>query len=89
MRRYGKQDPCTIVSARLQALGELPMTRNLRDLRWCLDFLESLPEVRADRIGCAGLSYGGRTTMFLTAIDERIKVAAPSGVLNLLQERID
>ncbi len=87
--RYGRNDPCAIVFARLQALGELPLTRNLRDLRWCLDFLESRPEVRADRIGCAGLSYGGRTTMYLTAIDKRIQVAAPSGVLNLLQERID
>lgn len=27
--------------------------------------------------------------MYLAAIDKRIQVAAPSGVLNLLQERID
>jgi dienelactone hydrolase len=86
--RYGRNDPCAIVFARLQALGELPLTRNLRDLRWCLDFLQSRSEVRSDRIGCAGLSYGGRTTMYLTAIDTRIQVAAPSGVLNLLEERI-
>jgi hypothetical protein len=43
--------------------------------------------VAKDRIGCAGLSYGGRMTMMATAVEPRIKVAAISGALNLLQER--
>lgn len=64
------------------------MAANLRDLRWSLDFLESRPEVDASRLGCAGLSYGGRMTMLLSAVDERIRVAAVSGALNLQQERL-
>jgi dienelactone hydrolase len=85
---YGNQDPCAVTFVRMQALGMLPMAENLRDLRWTLSYLQSRPEVLADRLGCAGLSYGGRMTMLVSAIDERIRVTAVSGALNLLQERI-
>jgi len=85
---YGGNDPCAVHFVRLQALGKLPITENLRDLRWAISLLQSRDEVRADRIGCAGLSYGGRMTMLCSAVDERIKVAAVSGALNLMQERM-
>ncbi len=85
---YGGNDPCAVTFVRMQALGRLPITANLRDLRWSLDYLESRPEVANDRLGCAGLSYGGRMTMMVTAIDPRIRVACISGALNLLQERM-
>ena len=87
-KKYGGQDPCAVTLVRMQALGKLPITANLRDLRWCLDLLQSRPEVKADKLGCAGLSYGGRMTMMVTAMDQRIKVASVSGALNLLQERL-
>jgi len=86
--KYGGQDPCAVTLVRMQALGQLPITANLRDLRWCLDLLQSRPEVQADKLGCSGLSYGGRLTMMVTAMDNRIKVASVSGALNLLQERL-
>jgi dienelactone hydrolase len=86
--RYKDQDPCAVTFVRMQALGKLPIAQNLRDLRWCIDFLQSRPEVMPERIGCAGLSYGGRMTMLVSALDQRIRVAAVSGALNLLQERI-
>ena len=86
--RYGGNDPCAVTFVRMQSIGRLPITANLRDLRWCIDLLQSRPEVRADRIGCGGLSYGGRMTMMVTAIDQRISVACVSGALNLLQERM-
>lgn len=85
---YGNQDPCAVTFVRMQALDKLPMAENLRDLRWTLSYLQSQPQVQGDRLGCAGLSYGGRMTMLVSAVDERIKVAAVSGALNLLQERI-
>lgn len=81
-------DPCAVALVRLQALGRLPISENLRDLRWSLSFLQSRAEVDGDLLGCAGLSYGGRMTMLVTAVDDRIRVAAVSGALNLLQERI-
>lgn len=85
---YGGEDPCAVTFVRMMALGKLPMAANLRDLSWCLDLLQSRPEVIDGRIGCAGLSYGGRMTMLVSAMDERIRVAAPSGAFNLLQERM-
>jgi len=87
-QKYGGTDPCATTFVRMQALGQLSLTANLRDLRWSLDLLEQRPEVDGSRLGCAGLSYGGRMTMMVSAIDRRIRVAAVSGALNLLQERI-
>jgi dienelactone hydrolase len=85
---YGGKDPCAVSFVRMQALGKLPITENLRDLRWAIDLLQSHVEVDDDNIGCAGLSYGGRMTMMVSAVDQRIRVAAVSGALNLLQERM-
>ncbi|MEO2023045.1 MAG: alpha/beta hydrolase family protein [Pirellulaceae bacterium] len=86
--RYGGNDPCAVNFVRMQSLGQLPITANIRDLRWAIDLLQSRPEVSQDKIGCAGLSYGGRMTMMVTAVDSRIRVASVSGALNLLQERM-
>jgi dienelactone hydrolase len=43
-----------------------------------VDLLQSLPQVDPDRIGCIGHSLGGHNTLFVTAFDERIKVAVTS-----------
>lgn len=43
-----------------------------------LDVLCSLPEVNAGRLGVTGHSLGGANTVFLSAIDDRIRCAASS-----------
>jgi hypothetical protein len=46
--------------------------------RRALTYLEKQPEVDAARIGVTGHSMGGRLTVQLTGIDERVKAAVPS-----------
>ncbi len=43
-----------------------------------LDYLLSRPEVDKERVACTGNSGGGTHTAYLSALDDRIKVAAPS-----------
>src|SRR6476646_1165583 len=40
-----------------------------------IDYLQSRSEVDPERIGCAGHSGGGTLTLFISAIDERVKCA--------------
>ena len=43
-----------------------------------IDYLQSRPEVQADKIGVTGASGGGAQTAFVMAIDDRIKAAVPN-----------
>jgi cephalosporin-C deacetylase-like acetyl esterase len=43
-----------------------------------VDYLLSRPEVDPERIGCTGQSGGGTMTMYMAALEPRIKVAAAS-----------
>ncbi|MDQ2900185.1 MAG: dienelactone hydrolase family protein [Acidobacteriota bacterium] len=47
-----------------------------------IDFLQTLPEVDAERIGAYGISWGGRTVMYQGAIDTRVAATVISGHFN-------
>ncbi len=47
-----------------------------------LDWLVTLPQVDADRIGYYGLSYGGKTALRIPPFDPRFKVAVCAGDFN-------
>jgi hypothetical protein len=55
--------------------GIVPHQRNLWDLQRSLDVLAAHPLVDPQRMGAAGLSYGATCTLFLAAIDERVRAA--------------
>lgn len=47
-----------------------------------LDFLESLPDVDSNRIGCTGASGGATQSILLGAVDDRIKLMAPVNMIS-------
>jgi dienelactone hydrolase len=55
--------------------GIVPHARNLWDLQRSLDVLAEHPLVDPVRIAAGGLSYGATCTLFLAAIDERVRAA--------------
>jgi dienelactone hydrolase len=87
-RLYGGEDPCAIAFIRLQLLGKLLIAENLRDALWSFEALRQSEQVDPERIGCVGLSLGGRMAMLTAAMEPRIKVAVCSGALNVMQERV-
>ena len=81
-RRYDNRDGCNVNYLKLALFGHNLMALNIWDDMRGLDYLASRPEVDANRIGCAGLSFGGTRTMYLAALDARVRAALVSGYLS-------
>jgi dienelactone hydrolase len=79
---YGGKDHCDVLLIKCLLFGLNPLGLNVWDGMRCLDYLQTRPEVDGDRLGCVGLSYGGTMTLFLAALDERVKAAVISCYLN-------
>jgi hypothetical protein len=62
-----------------QMLGLSAIGLRAWDVVRSIDFLETLPFVDKDHVGCVGNSGGGMTTTFASAVDERIRAAVISG----------
>ncbi|MCC6730012.1 MAG: acetylxylan esterase [Chthonomonadales bacterium] len=65
----------------LQHPGWSLMGERVWDALRVVDYLASRPEVDAGRMAVGGLSLGGETTMYVAALDERLKAADSSGWL--------
>jgi dienelactone hydrolase len=65
--------------------GRNPLAQNLWDMRRAVDVLAAHPLVNPARIGACGLSYGGTMTLFLAALDERVRAAVVSCYLSSWQ----
>ena len=63
--------------AHLDLVGANALGIFLLEMRRGLDYLCDHPSVDRNRIGVTGLSGGGWQTIFLSALDERVKVAVP------------
>src|SRR3712207_9278492 len=62
-------------------LGRSLLGRRVWDTLRAIDYLQTRPEVDAERIGIMGISGGGMVTLFASALDERLRAAVISGYL--------
>jgi dienelactone hydrolase len=53
-----------------------------------IDYLASLPQVDAERIGCVGNSGGGTLTAYISALDPRVRAAAIGCYITTLPRRM-
>ncbi len=68
----------TIIGIQCLLTGQNLARYTIWDGMRALDYLLSRPEVDAQRVACTGNSGGGTHTAYLSALDDRIQVAAPS-----------
>jgi cephalosporin-C deacetylase-like acetyl esterase len=68
----------TVEGAQCLLIGDALARYTIWDGMRALDYLLSRPEVDPKRVGCTGNSGGGTHTSYLSALDDRIQVAAPS-----------
>ncbi len=69
------RDRCNVHFIRGAMLGIYTLTLNIWDMKCCVDYLQTRPEVDPERIGMMGLSQGGTMTTFTAAVEPRIKAA--------------
>jgi hypothetical protein len=76
------RDACNVNFIKGALLGIYTLTLNIWDMKCCIDYLETRPEINPNRIGMMGLSQGGTMTTFVSAFDTRIKAADIIGYVN-------
>lgn len=77
---------CNFNYMRGSLIKKYPLSMNVWDMKRCIDYLESMPEVDPSRIGMMGLSLGGTMTTFTSALDKRIRAADIVGYINPIFE---
>ena len=73
------QDPCNLKALVMHRLGYVFQGLHLWDAMKSIDYLQTRPDVIADKIGCTGLSLGGTMTTLISAMDKRVKAACIAG----------
>jgi dipeptidyl aminopeptidase/acylaminoacyl peptidase len=61
----------------------------LRDEQIALDYLESRPEINADKIGVEGMSMGSTRGWWLAALDDRVKTVVGIACFTRYKELIE
>ena len=86
--RADKPHSCHRVTMNSFLLGSTAIGLRAWDAMRAIDFLQARDEVDAGRIGAAGLSGGGTTTLFLSALDRRVRAAIVAGYFCTFRDSI-
>lgn len=76
-------------AAHLDLVGANGLGIFLLEMRRGLDYLYEHPSVDRKRIGVTGLSGGGWQTIFLSSLDERVRVAVPVAGFSSLATKVE
>ncbi|MEM4221204.1 MAG: alpha/beta hydrolase family protein [Thermoplasmata archaeon] len=91
-RCFGETTPlgenCTWMFCSFLLIGKTMVGLRILDGIKCIDYLIARKEVNPEKIGCMGLSWGGTATLYLSAIDERIKAACISGYFDSFKDML-
>ena len=79
---------CRAVAFNAMLMGKTAIGLRVWDVVRTIDYVRSRPERLTDGLGCLGLSGGGTTALFASALDPRISVAVVSGYLNTFRASI-
>jgi dienelactone hydrolase len=77
------------LSLPLMVAGECDLTYLLWDTIRAIDLLESRPDVDKQRLAVTGCSGGGMNTVYISAIDSRLKAAAASCYVSTYRAMLD
>lgn len=86
LRREGNQH---WYGAHLDLVGANALGLFVLEMRRGLDYLYNHPSVDRNRLGVTGLSGGGWQTIFLSALDERVKVAVPVAGYSSIMTKVE
>lgn len=87
-KRGAGASSCQPLSGSALLLGETMISWRVFDVMRAIDYLQTRPDVDAQRIAVMGISGGGTTSLFSAALDLRIKAAVISGYFNTFKASI-
>jgi dienelactone hydrolase len=79
---------CRPAAGAAMLFGETMIGWRVWDVMRTIDYLETRPEVAADRVATMGISGGGTVSLFAGAVEERIGAAVVSCYFNTFRESI-
>jgi hypothetical protein len=79
---------CQPAAGGAMLVGETMLGWRVWDVMRTVDYIQTRPELDANRVGLMGISGGGTVTLFGAALEPRIKAALVSGYLNTFVDSI-